>query len=262
MPPASASSRSISIDQLISTLDARADHDTCALAFDGDGTLWAGDVSDDVFLAACAEDWLMPNVRPVLAEILERHDQPAEGSASELALRVFESEKLGVIEERLLFEVMTWCYAGRSVQELTAFAERVLKGAGIDDRVRQGYRPLLEWAQTRGHSYWLVTASPWPVVRVAARRLGFTDAQILAARAATTPSGVVETELVAPLPYREQKVHRLAEKLVGNRLLAAFGDSHFDIDMLRAAELAVAVNPKPALELLLQKLPQAVILEF
>lgn len=262
MPPATDPSRSISIHQLISTLDARAGHESCALAFDGDGTLWAGDVSDDVFLAACANDWLLPDVRPNLAEILERHAQPADGSASELALRIFQSEKLGVIEERLLFEVMTWCYAGRTERELSEFADRILNGAGIEERVRQGYRPLLEWAQTDGHSCWLVTASPWPIVRVAARRLGFVDGQILAARAPVAPSGVLEIGLTAPLPYRDQKVHRLAEKLESGRLLAAFGDSHFDIDMLREAEVPVAVNPKPALELLLQTIPQAVLLEF
>lgn len=262
MPEAPDPRRSISIHQLISTLDARAGHASCALAFDGDGTLWAGDVSDDVFLAACANDWLLPQVRPVLAEILERHDQAADGSASELALRIFQSEKLGVIEERLLFEVMTWCYAGKTVRELTEFAERILNGAGIDDRVRQGYRPLLEWAQNHGHACWLVTASPWPIVRVAARRLGFSESQILAARAPISTSGVIEFGLTAPLPYRDQKVHRLAEKLRGGRLLAAFGDSHFDVDMLREAEVPVAVNPKPSLELLLQTIPQAVLLEF
>lgn len=262
MPEASGPSRSISIHQLISTLDARAGHESCALAFDGDGTLWAGDVSDDVFLAACANGWLLPEVRPVLAEILERHDQATDGSASELALRIFQSEKLGVIEERLVFEMMTWCYAGRTVRELTEFADGILISAGIAERVRQGYRPLLEWAQHRGHACWLVTASPWPIVRVAARRLGFADSRILAARAPVTPSGALEIGLTAPLPYRDQKVHRLAEKIDAGRLLAAFGDSHFDIDMLREAEVPVAVNPKPALELLLQTIPQVVLLEF
>lgn len=262
MPPASDSSRSIGISELIPILQDRAGQDRCSLAFDGDGTLWAGDVSDDVFLAACAADWLLPEVRAALMDVLERHELPTHGSASQLALRIFQSEKLGVVDERLLFEVMTWCYAGRSARELSDFAEGVLERAGIAARVRLEYRPLFDWAGGEGHACWLVTASPLPIVQAAARLLGFTEQQIIAARSPESSSGTLEIGLVAPLPYREQKVYRLREHRDGTRLLAAFGDSHFDCDLLRDAEIAVAVNPKPALHEQLETMARAVVLLF
>lgn len=255
-------SRLVTIPELVAHLDVRAGTDRCALAFDGDGTLWQGDVSDDVFLAACTSGWILPQLRSILENILSEHGLETTGSASELALRLFEAEKLGRIDERLLFEIMTWCYAGRTADELSAFAERALLDAGLDARIRGDYRRLLEWADFRGHSSWIVTASPWPIVRVAARRLGFADAQVIASCATQTECGVLGPALAAALPYREQKVLRLREKRDGSRLLAAFGDSYFDLELLREAEVAVAVSPKPALERVLASLEHAVVLRF
>lgn len=254
--------RLVTIPELVAHLDARAGTDRCTLAFDGDGTLWQGDVSDDVFLAACKTGWILPQLRPNLEAILNSHGLETAGSASELALRLFEAEKLGRIDERLLFELMTWCYAGRTADELSDFAEDMLVAAGIDSRIRGGYRLLLDWAKPRGHSLWIVTASPWPIVRVAARRLGFVDAQVIASCATESEHGVLGTGLAAPLPYRGQKVQRLSEKRDGSRLIAAFGDSYFDLELLREAEVAVAVSPKPALEQVLDSLKHAVVLHF
>jgi hypothetical protein len=42
----------VSATWLVEQLDAQLDDRETLLAFDADGTLWSGDVSDDVFLAA------------------------------------------------------------------------------------------------------------------------------------------------------------------------------------------------------------------
>jgi phosphoserine phosphatase len=42
--------------------------------------------------------------------------------------------------------------------------------------------------------------------------------------------------------------------------LATCGDSTFDLDMMRAAQLAIGVRPKPDLREALSKLPDAVVL--
>lgn len=265
MPPATSpdlSNRSVTIAELMLLLQERADGERCVLAFDGDGTLWSGDVSDDVFLGACESDWLLPGVRPVVAAVLSQHGLSTDGTTSELTYRIFEAEKAGKLDERLLFEAMTWCYAGRSVDELSAYSEKVLSAKGIDSRVRAGYRPLLDWARAAGHTCLIVTASPWPIVRVAASRLGFGDDQIIASCPVESKDGVIGTALAAPLPYREQKVQRLAERRNNMRLLAAFGDSLFDVELLRSAEIRVAVNPKPALLRELDSLEHAFVLRF
>jgi phosphoserine phosphatase len=49
------------------------------------------------------------------------------------------------------------------------------------------------------------------------------------------------------VPYAEAKVSAGRELFGNARWLASFGDNVFDIDMLRTAELGVAVRPKPKL---------------
>jgi phosphoserine phosphatase len=53
--------------------------------------------------------------------------------------------------------------------------------------------------------------------------------------------------MLEPVPYAEMKA-TYGRKLIGEaRWLGAFGDSAFDADMLQAAEVRVAVRPKPGL---------------
>jgi phosphatidylglycerophosphatase C len=91
-----------------------------------------------------------------------------------------------------------------------------------------------------------VSASPLVVVVEAARALGFDEAHVLAA----TPverDGLHCADVLRPIPYGEGKVTRLREKMGDRPLYAAFGDNVFDIPLLRAAEVGIAVRPKPRL---------------
>jgi phosphatidylglycerophosphatase C len=252
----------VTIPDLIARLDAIAHTESCTLAFDGDGTLWSGDISDDVFLAACHSNWILETVRPPLLRILNEHGMSTNGSVGELGVRLFEAEKQGRLAELRLFEAMTFCYAGRSPAEVSEFADRVLMRMGIDSRLRTAFRPLLDWARAAGHACWLVTASPWLIARVAAERLGFDERNIIASRTVESETGCIGTAMAAPVPYREQKLLLLNARSTHPRLLAAFGDSPFDLELLRAAELGVAVCPKPTLERQLETLEHAVVLNL
>ena len=53
--------------------------------------------------------------------------------------------------------------------------------------------------------------------------------------------------LAAPVPYAGEKPSALSRATGGRGILASFGDNVFDIELLRAARLAVAVRPKPGL---------------
>lgn len=260
MPTAALSPPSVTITELIARLDALSNHEPCHLAFDGDGTLWSGDVSDDVFLSACHANWFLDSVRPLLTLILREHGLSSSGPLGRVLERVYQAEKQGTLDEQTLFEIMTWCYAGRSFDEVSAYAERVLTELDIDSRLRREHLPLLDWARSSGHTCWLVTASPWPIVRVVAYRFGFDDDHIIAARPVVSDAGIIEAGMRAPVPYSEQKVVQLSARRNSHRLLAAFGDSRFDIELLASAELAVAVSPKPALLDRLHVLERAVLL--
>ena len=51
-----------------------------------------------------------------------------------------------------------------------------------------------------------------------------------------------------PIPYGDGKVIRLKERVGEARVIyAAFGDNAFDVAMLAAAQIGVAVRPKPRL---------------
>jgi phosphoserine phosphatase len=236
----------LSASTLIQQLSETARDETCILAFDGDGTLWSGDVSDDVFLAAATQEWFREDARAALEQVLRTCGHSTFGSLGTLARRLRDAHDDGRVPERLLFEAMTYCYAGHSAAAVTEYAARILEQHRIAERIRFAFSPLLDWARNRGHHCYLVTASPAPIVAVPARALGF-DEQHIIASCATDAQGQIRDHVTRPIPYFEQKLSQLEQRTHTYKLLAAFGDSPFDVNLLRAAEIAVAVEPKPGL---------------
>src|SRR6476620_4503559 len=92
------------------------------IAFDADGTLWSGDVGEDVFLHATDHGLIREAARDELRRVARAHGIDDAGSASEVARAVFDAYRRGVVGELLACEVMTWCYAGHTPEELTAIA--------------------------------------------------------------------------------------------------------------------------------------------
>lgn len=232
--------------EVIDRLAEAAGNEPCVLGFDGDGTLWSGDVSDDVFFEACRAEWLLDDARLSIEQALATGALTPASTLGQSALRLHQAHEDGLLPERLLFEAMTYCYAGRTATELTAYAATVLNSLHIEQRIRTHAHQLLDWARKAGHQCYLVTASPGPIVAVPARTLGFDEAHIIAS-SATNSLGLIGYSVERSIPYLEQKVLQLAERCPNRRLLAAFGDSPFDIPMLNAASIAVAVEPKPKL---------------
>jgi phosphoserine phosphatase len=75
--------------------------------------------------------------------------------------------------------------------------------------------------------------------------------------ATTAPfvDGVMQPDVVRPIPYGPGKIHQLEARIGKRPLLAAFGDNVFDVPMLEAARVAVAVDPKPRLLARLKEMP-------
>lgn len=253
----------LSVDTLLARLQGARGRPMVAdaLAFDGDGTLWSGDVAEDVFIFATAHDLLRDEPTVALRDVARSQGLPLDGSASAIAQRLFQAYLEGRFPEREVCEVMAWCFAGYSRSELRELTETVFAETDLEGRLNRTLSPVLDWARRERLRVVLVSASPRPIVEVAAARWGFSAADI----AASTPAQngeQIEAHLAGPIPYGPTKPLHARALLGLPRWLAAFGDSGFDFELLAAAEQPVAVRPKPSLLARLPELgPNAATLE-
>jgi len=242
----------LSPEKLVAELSALlgdADPRGVAIAFDGDGTLWSGDVGEDLFRAAMRDQYLIDAACPALIAEAERYRVPlgATRDANGIARLLLAAYLSGNYPERETCAMMTWCYAGRTLAEVADFAAAALRETDLETRLNREVGPIIDWARNREIRLVLISASPRVVIDAAGAAWGFAAADIAAATPAVE-TGRVLPRLAAPVPYAEAKI-TAGRALFGNaRWLAAFGDNVFDIDMLKSAELGVAVRPKPKLE--------------
>jgi len=251
----------VSADELVTRLDRlRRGRAPAVLAFDGDGTLWRGDVAEDVFHWALGRRLLGPVPTQRLREVAHAHGLDFDGDANSIAGGLFDAYVAGRFPERTVCEIMAWCFAGLALDDLRRFAREALTETGLDARVNQSLAPVLDWAENQRVRVVIISASPRFVVEEAARRWNVAPRDI----AATSPaleSGRLLPRLSSPVPYGPTKVQFGRELFADAAWLASFGDSAFDLDMLGAAELGVAVRPKPSLLEALPALRRAVVLE-
>ncbi len=232
-----------------------------AIAFDGDGTLWAGDIGEDFFAAILSRKLLTEVAREALVREAQEAGLSDTGTAVDLAHRIHEAYLAGSFPEERVCEVIAWITAGWHKSEVDAFAEDVLDATGFRERPQAEALRVVEWARRRGVTTLLVSASPRPIVEAAARRLSFDLAYVAAVTEHFDTTGAVKPSVHRPIPYGDGKVARLRERLGGRPLHAAFGDNVFDVSMLRASRVPVMIRPKPALVERAPDVPGVVILE-
>jgi phosphoserine phosphatase len=238
---------------------ARAAERDGVLAFDGDGTLWSGDVGEDVFHYAVSRQLLREAAEQALASEAARHGIDTSGSASALAERLFKAYLAGKYPERDVCAMMTWCYAGFSVTELDLVIEHAFEEKKLATRLTRELEPVLAFARSESLRVIVVSASPQPIVERAARLWSLPPGDIAACPPAVAGDRLLPY-LAAPVPYAEAKVSALTALAAAHPLLASFGDNVFDIELLRAARVPVAVRPKPALRARLTEVPGVVLL--
>lgn len=239
--------RAVSAEALVLELGAAlSEQGTAALAFDGDGTLWWGDVAEDVLLFTTAEGLIREEARPALVEAAAAHGVATQGSPSALAARIFEAYTEGRYPEREVCEMMTWCYAGYSLAELAPLVREAFARRDLAERLNTALAPVIEWARGRGLRTVIVSASPHFIVEQAAELWNIGPGDIAAGHAALDGDRVAP-RMEGEVPYAEHKL-AAGRALIGEaEWLASFGDSAFDIEMLRAARVGVAVRPRPDL---------------
>ena len=150
----------IDVDELIERLQAlRPEQRAAALVFDADGTLWSGDVSEDVFEHAADEGLLRVDAADALAKTATESGIDATGTPSAIAKRLFRAYTEDRFGEREVCEVMTWCYAGFTPDELVALAREVLAQRGLAARINRRLEPIIEYARSSGLRALVVSAS-------------------------------------------------------------------------------------------------------
>jgi phosphatidylglycerophosphatase C len=217
-----------------------------ALAMDADGTLWSGDVGVDAFTTLLARRALRPAALPALQAEARAHGVALAADANEQAARIYEAFEVGRFPEDRAFTMMAWAPAGHDHREMLSFARAVIDEKRLASRLHAELGPVLDWAERRRVPVYVVSASPDWIIAPAIERLALPVARIFAMR----PAGdgdVLLARIEGPATYGAGKLTALHSVTAGRRLIGAFGDSAFDLPMLREAAVAVAVRPKPAL---------------
>lgn len=216
------------------------------VATDADGTLWSGDVGEDLFHAFLN----LGRVEPPAEEAMRRearsfHVSDA-GTGLDVAHALYDAYRAGAYPEARICELMAWCFGGWGAGEVQAFAREVIGRVGLPGRLHRELHALIERARAAGIEVFLVSASPVSVVRAAGVLAGFDEGHVVAA-IPRERGGRVLPEVDSPIPYGPGKVVRLRERVGDVRLIAAFGDNAFDVALLAEARVGVAVRPKAAL---------------
>lgn len=250
----------VDIRRVIELLEHSREPGSIGLAFDADGTLWSGDIGEDVFEYATAHELLRTDPLDALCRVAEAHGLDTHGSSSQIAASIYAAYRRGVVDERKTCEVMTWAYAGFSAGELTEMAELAFRSGALRSRVRHMLDPVFQWARDERARVIVISASPHIVVEAGLRHTEISVECIVAGHALMR-EGLLAPQMAAPLPYGQDKRSAGERALEGTMWLASFGDNAFDTEMLRAARVGVAVCPKPALIERLRELPNTVVLD-
>ena len=254
--------RTATVAELIATLEDHVKAEPGgAIALDGDGTLWSGDIGEDFFEALLDEGALSTFAHDALAREAAAESISVEGGAVAIARRIHAAYLAGTFPEERVCEIMVWAFAGWTGPAVDAFADRVVQKIGLEARFHGEAIRIVEWARSRAVTTYLVSASPRAIVQQAARRVGIDVANVASATEERDSNDVVLASVVRPIPYGPGKVMHLRSRLGARPLYAAFGDNAFDVSMLREARTPVAIRPKPRLVERAGEVPNLIVLE-
>lgn len=200
-----------------------------AIAFDADGTLWRGDIGEDLMRLLAAEGHL-PRHRGRAGIYAEYERRVAVDPADAYAYAV---EVMADMEEGALHELCRDFFARR-----------------FEGRLMPWVRPLFERLHEVGHQVWIVSASPlWPVI-AGARALGVPADRVVGVEC-DCEEGRLTGRVRRPVPCGEGKVHWLQSR--GVRPALAVGNGDLDLPMLAYAERGIVVAPEGEENLLVRE---------
>lgn len=228
-------------------------------AFDGDGTLWAGDVGEDFLHHVLEENAFTDVAARLFRDEIARTGLTASTHARDDLARLFRAYTEGAYPEESICGLIALAVAGRSVDDVARVSADVVRARDVRGRLHAETVGILEESQARGLEVVIVSASPRAVVVAAAAVVGLSANAVIA----VTPRedrGVVGATLDEPIPYGEGKATRLRERLSGRPLVVCAGDNAFDMAMLKLAAVPLAIRPKDRLRKIAHELPSLTIL--
>ena len=241
--------QSLEVAALLGKLDALLElHPKGVLASDADFTIWRIDVGDELFERALEHGWLKPAAKPAMAARAKQLGLASseDATAAELGKALWQANRDGRLGDCELYAMMAWAFAGHSADELNRICDQVFDEIALSDLIRPELAQVMGWAEKHKVPFYIVSASPQFFVVRAAERLGM-DPQLAVAMEPRRKDGVLLPAMASAPTYGPGKVERLRERIGDAPLLAAFGDSAFDVPLLEAAALPVAVYPAASL---------------
>jgi HAD superfamily phosphoserine phosphatase-like hydrolase len=196
------------------------------VAFDCDGTLWAGDAGERFFDWELRQGDIVPGVNA--ASMRER----------------YAAYKRGEVDETTMCGEMVTMHRGVSESKMMDAAARFFEQLFVV-QIFPEMRELVRRLQENGCEVWAVSSSNEWVIRAGMQHFGLPESRILAAKV-EVDAGIVTDRLIR-VPSGHGKPQALRE-VVMKEIEAAFGNSRWDAEMLAMAKHAFAVNPNPDLE--------------
>jgi HAD superfamily phosphoserine phosphatase-like hydrolase len=193
--------------------------------FDCDGTLWSGDAGEGFF------DWELKR-----------------GAVSEEVVRWararYADYREGKVSEDEMCGDMVTIHKGLKESEVLALARMFFEQHFVA-RIFPEMKELVSRLQKTGCDVWAVSSTNEWVIREAMPHVGIASEKILAA-AVAIENGVI-TDRLTRIPSGPGKPKAILEE-IGRTPDVAFGNSRWDVEMLKLARLPVAVNPNSDLE--------------
>jgi phosphatidylglycerophosphatase C len=260
--PALPQESCISADSLVEKLaeihNSLETHDVI-LAFDADGTLWSGDVGNDLFHALVARRALRNAAHDALAQEAAEFGIASAEDTTDIAQALFDAHETGQYPEDRCFAMMAWAFAGMSLSEARSFSHEVVKETNLESRLHRFLDPVFAWANRENVGLWVVSASPKWMVEIGVAMFGIPSENVIGMMP------VVENEIIRPkldgLPiYGINKPKVLKQARPHSVLLGGFGDSSYDVPLLQMARLPVAIRPKPSLAKRIHEVPNVQII--
>jgi phosphatidylglycerophosphatase C len=230
------------------------------LAFDGDGTLWTGDVGFDLFEALLDRGDVREAARQALEAEARSIGLASGASALDLARSLYRRYQDGGWAHDRAFAAMAWAFAGWTLEEVAVFSREVTRKTGLLARLRSSLAGVVAWAKDHGVEVFIVSASPRAIVECGADLLSIPISNVIAMTPEVDGAGVLLPRLTGHVIYGDGKYQALRAVRPDAVILGAFGDSFYDAPMLRAASLPVAVAPSQGLVEILDSIPGVVVL--
>jgi len=213
------------------------------LATDADGTLWEGDVGDELFRLMVAREALSEASREALSWSCTAWLGEAPASPTAQAEALIAGHAAGRVDIRDLCDLEAACAGDRPRSEFDALLAEVAQA--FARRMRDESVRLLHALRGEGYAVHVVTGSLSALVRATLDAAGVSVDRVSGGELAER-DGFVSSRLVAPIPLHGGKVEAL--RGAGHWPAAVgMGDGGWDATFLQGCALPLLIHPKATL---------------